>query len=110
MYTFLEQLDQESRRNFLADHNLRFIMDYDQDLIRMACAYVKLRIHKQRINFDTNIVDRADILDWIHSKSYEAIDELKPRIRRRDINKLMLGTREIEDTYRQYFIKNKPKI
>ena len=110
MYTFLEQLDQESRKNFLADHNLRFIMDYNQDIIRMACAYVKFRIHKQRINFDTNVADRAGILDWICTKSYEAMDELRPRIRRRDMNKLLLGTRTIEDSYRKHLIKNKEEL
>ncbi len=103
--TFHAQLEHESRRNFLTDHNMRFVCDYDFDIVRMATAYIKLRIHKQRINFDTSIVDRADVLDWIHSKSYEAMDELKPRIRRRDMNKIMRGARIIEDAYRKKYLK-----
>ena len=85
--------------------NDKYIYDYDFDIVRIATAYIKLRIHKQRINFDTTVVDRADIIGWIHTKSYEAMDELKPRIRRRDINKLMRGTRIIEDTYRKHLMK-----
>ncbi len=103
--SFHAQLEHESRRSFLTDHNMRFVCDYDFDIVRIATAYIKLRIHKQRINFDTTIVDRADILGWIHSKSYEAMDELKPRIRRRDMNKLMRGTRIIEESYRKHLLK-----
>ena len=59
--SFHAQLEHESRRSFLTDHNMRFVCDYDFDIVRIATAYIKLRIHKQRINFDTTIVDRADI-------------------------------------------------
>ena len=112
MYTFQEQLEHESRRSFLADHNLRFVMDYDQDLIRMACAYVKIKIFQTKINYVSYKIniDRDDIWKWTTKKSKEAMLELEPRIRRRDKNKLVHATQNIINSYRDYFHKHKPNI
>ena len=45
--SFHAQLEHESRRSFLTDHNMRFVCDYDFDIVRIATAYITLRINKQ---------------------------------------------------------------
>ncbi len=101
--SFQQQLQIEYNRNFLIEHNCKFMDKYNPYEQRLACSYLKLKIFTAKLNY-TLVSDKlADIHDLWNKHKQELEKLILRTLKRGDANKLILSANNVLQAYRKYY-------